>query len=395
MKILVAAAAFSSEMSGVQRHAFNLVRCLLQRPEISVIHLAVAPWQRKLAQTAGFETDARVKIHLEEMGRSSLSRNLWYYQGLPLLAATEQVDLVHLSYPVPVNVSAFACPIVVTLHDLYPFEIPLNFGLRQVIFNRMILRQCLRNVHAIACVSQNTRMRLRQYLPERTWRKAVRISNCVEAASTCTIQAPIPAWLGEPFLLCVAQHRRNKNIPLLIRTFASLLRNRKIDLHTQLLVVGIAGPETPRIHRLISRLGLRRKVHLLEGLSEPELQWCYARCELLVAPSKTEGFGLPVAEAMLAGCRVVCSDIAAFREVGGEHCRFVSLGRNAEDDLGTTIVSTLREPERSPVSLPQLSASVVASQYMDLYRKLVASTPPPRIPRSSAVQAEISERHIG
>ena len=58
-----------------------------------------------------------------------------------------------------------------------------------------------------------------------------------------------------------------------------------------------------------------------------------ASAKRLSAPSITEGFGLPVAEALLAGCRVVCSDIPAHREVGDGHCRFVALQRNAEDAL--------------------------------------------------------------
>ncbi len=52
MRILVAAAAFSSGMSGIQRHALNLVRCLLLQREVSAVHLVVAPWQRELVRTA-------------------------------------------------------------------------------------------------------------------------------------------------------------------------------------------------------------------------------------------------------------------------------------------------------------------------------------------------------
>ena len=98
----------------------------------------------------------------------------------------------------------------------------------------------------------------------------------------------------------------------------------------RLVILGIAAHETRKIHRLVSSLSLGESVCFLEGLSEAELQWCYARCEAVVAPSLTEGFGLPVAEGLLAGCRIVCSDIPAHREVGDGLCRFVALGRDAE-----------------------------------------------------------------
>jgi glycosyltransferase involved in cell wall biosynthesis len=393
MKILVAAASFSSQISGLQRHAFNVVRCLLQLQEISAVHLVVAPWQRALVEEAGFDPGSRLTVHIAGMEQSSLSRNLWYYRELPALAARVRADVVHLTYPMPVDGASFSCPTVVTLHDLYPYEIPRNFGFPKWIFNRLVLQQCLRNVDSIACVSDITDIMLRRYAPQATFQKATRIYNCVEPEPFCAVESPIPGWLGEPFLLCVAQHRRNKNIPLLLRTFDRLLQRKEIDPKTQLVVIGISGPESPRIYRQVSDLHLDERVHFLEGLSEPELQWCYGRCEALVTPSITEGFGLPVAEALLAGCRVVCSDIPAFREVGGDQCRFVDLGGNAAEALAEAIVTTLQQPEKAPMALPQFSSSLLANQYLGLYRGLIASAVQPHNARfSTSLHAAATER---
>ena len=373
MKIMVTAASFSSEISGIQRHAFNLVKCLLRRPEISRVDLVVAPWQTKLTRTTGVDRDVRLKTHVADMEKSSFSRNSWYYRKLPLLVARLQPDLVHLSYPVPIDAGAFPCPTVLTLHDLYPYEIPQNFGFPQVIVNRLILKQCLRNVDAIACVSDTTMESLRHYVAGFAREKAVRVYNCVEPEPQKVVRSPFPGWLGEPFVLCVAQHRRNKNVVLLIQAFYRLLRASSISPIMKLVVVGIEGPETRRIRQLIVDLGLDSCVFLLQGLSEPELQWCYARCEALVVPSTVEGFGLPVAEALMVGCRVVCSDIPALREIGGTHCYYVALGTNEEEMLATAIRSALEQPRQGPVSLPHLSADVLARQYLNLYRQLLQS----------------------
>ena len=141
VKILIAAASYASNISGIQRHACNVVRCLLQREEVSFVHLVIAPWQRKLVQAAGIHPDPRLSTHIAEMNPGSLSRNLWHYRKLPELAARLEVDLVHLTYPVPVHAAALTCPTVVTLHDMYPYEIPMNFGFPKFIFNRMVLNQ--------------------------------------------------------------------------------------------------------------------------------------------------------------------------------------------------------------------------------------------------------------
>ncbi len=376
MRILVAAASFSTSISGVQRHALNLARCLLLRPEVSALHFVLAPWQCNFAQAAGLPSDVRLKIHIANINRTSLSRNLWYYRRLPGLAAQLEADVVHLSYPMPLRAAAFRCPTVVTLHDLYPYEIPMNFGFPKFIVNRIALKQCLRSADAIACVSEATRMRLKQYAPPAIWQKASRIYNCVEPEPVSAMQSPIPGWRSEPFLLCVAQHRRNKNIPTLIRAFHRLLRSGDIEPDSKLVVVGMGGPETGKIRRLVAASGLEDSVHFLEALTEPQLQWCYRHCQALVAPSLTEGFGLPVAEGLLAGCRIVCSDIPAHREIADGHCQFVSLRRYAVEALAATIMDTLRETAREPVSLPQLSATALAEKYMALYRRLATSAVP-------------------
>jgi glycosyltransferase involved in cell wall biosynthesis len=194
-------------------------------------------------------------------------------------------------------------------------------------------------------------------------------------------------------LLCVAQHRRNKNIPLLIRTFDRLLRTGQIAPDMKLMVIGIAGPETRDIHRMVSTLSLSDKVCFIEGVSEAELQWCYTQCDAVVSPSTFEGFGLPITEALLAGSRIVCSDIPAFREIGDGQCRFVSLEKNAEEALAAAIVAALNEPKGLPRTLPQFSAPVLAEQYISLYRRLIESAIPLKNAMAAAsINTSVSER---
>ena len=373
MKIVVAAVSSNTSMSGVSRHAANLVRCLLTRSEVSAVHVLVAPWEHKHVSEAVARADSRLRIHAVHLGPGTVNRNFWYYTELPALARQLGADLVHISYPSPVNRAAFHCPTVVSLHDLYPLDIPSNFGFPKVLFNRAILRQCLRAVDAVACVSDATRLRLGIKDPQRL-KKAVTILNCVEPALLAAKPALVESWNGAPFFLCVAQHRRNKNIPLALQVFRCLLSRGEIDFAARLLVVGMPGPESRRIHRLMQEPLLEQRVILARGISDVELQWCYRNCELLLAPSIAEGFGLPVAEALLSGCRVVCSDIPAFREVGAEHCRFVPLGADAEQNFAEAVREVLGERRPLPCPLPQLSPSVIACQYLRLYQVLVAAS---------------------
>src|SRR6202012_4540339 len=140
------------------------------------------------------------------------------------------------------------------------------FGFPPVFFNRLVLWQCLRAADAIACVSDST---LRQLGNKAAWpllEKAVRIYNSVESSTSLSVQSPLLQWKGSPFFLCVAQHRRNKNLLLTLRSFQRLLNGRKIHPSTLLVIVGIDGPETPKIHHFISTAGLSENVVLLSGI---------------------------------------------------------------------------------------------------------------------------------
>ena len=61
-------------------------------------------------------------------------------------------------------------------------------------------------------------------------------------------------------------------------------------------------------------------------LDEADLRPVVAGASVLVLPSRDEGFGLPVLEAMAAGTPVVASDLPVLREVGGEHASYAAVG---------------------------------------------------------------------
>jgi hypothetical protein len=94
MKIVLALASSSGQLSGVQRHAINLAHCLISRPEIAEVHLAAAPWQEGFVRESAPCGDRRFHLHTASIGNSALSRNWWFYSHLPRLAAQLDADIV-------------------------------------------------------------------------------------------------------------------------------------------------------------------------------------------------------------------------------------------------------------------------------------------------------------
>jgi glycosyltransferase involved in cell wall biosynthesis len=369
VNILIAAVSAPMQMNGVSRHAANLVTALLQTNSVSELHFVAGSWQKEMFRRTCERSDSRFHAHFVTLGDANLSRIRWYYSELPHIATQLEADMVHFACPAPIRSGAFRCSTIVSLHDLYAFDIPENFGILRSSITRRIMAQCLRRADGIACVSESTRSGLEaRFRAEHP--KAVTICNVVEPERSPGTDAFHLISQGQDFLLCVAQHRKNKNIALAIQVYNSLLQQRLMSCNSKLVVVGIPGPETRRIRGQIRDLKLESNVLLVSGLSDAALQWCYRQCKLLLSPSITEGFGLPVAEALLAGCPVVCSDIPAFREVAGEMCHYVDWG----DGLVSRYVNAIREvlslSRPDPIAMPQFSARVIGQKYVEFYERL-------------------------
>ncbi|HAV60898.1 MAG TPA: hypothetical protein DCY13_00850 [Verrucomicrobiales bacterium] len=119
----------------------------------------------------------------------------------------------------------------------------------------------------------------------------------------------------DEFLLFVGSLEPGKNLALLRRVY-ELAAGRGVALPPLL----IAGARWPGVaHEGAPPDGWR----YLGRIADETLVMLYRRAAALVFPSRYEGFGLPVAEAMLAGCPVICSPVASLPEVGGKAALFV------------------------------------------------------------------------
>ena len=368
MNLLITAISSATGPSGICRHAYNLVRCAASRGEVSHITLAIGKWQGLYFRNSFNLASTRVSIVLVDISNDAFARNMWYLRELPKLVAEVAADIVHLSFPVPIRRSVMRCPVVVSLHDLYPYDEPNNFGFPKVFFNRVFLQQCLKEVDCVACVSETTLSRLKVRFPRFAHRKSVVVHNCVTIG---LIEPVLPVGQQCKFVLMVAQHRANKNIPLALKVFEEILQRKMIDQHALLLLVGNRGPETDAIRSLIEQRSLEASVRLIDGVTDGELRWLYENCEFLMVPSSIEGFGLPIAEGLFCGSRVVCSDIPAFREIGGDACHYFDL--HAESDSSAmveAICNALAGPAKPARRLERFLLENVAREYGALYSRL-------------------------
>jgi glycosyltransferase involved in cell wall biosynthesis len=122
--------------------------------------------------------------------------------------------------------------------------------------------------------------------------------------------------LPERFVLYLGTLQPRKNIETLVRAYAQL-RNEGSDNHA-LVIAGGRGWQFDSIFNLIRELGIEAFVHLPGFVPDDEQPLWYSSATVFAFPSRYEGFGLPLLEAMACGAPVVSSSASSLPEVVGD-----------------------------------------------------------------------------
>ena len=222
--------------------------------------------------------------------------------------ATGRIDVIHAT---GMAMPPSSVPIVATVHDLAFLRDPSQFTRRGVSFFHRAIDLARRDAQIVVCPSQATideciahdfepsKLRL---VPWGIDPKPVDQSTIDAARAQLGINGRYVLWAGtiEP----------RKNLPVLLSAFEG------IDDRDVTLV--LAGPEgwNEQIDDQLSRLGSRvARVGFVDPGTLAALQ---ADAELFVFPSRQEGFGLPVLEAMAQGTAIITSSGTSTEEVIGD-----------------------------------------------------------------------------
>jgi glycosyltransferase involved in cell wall biosynthesis len=251
-------------------------------------------------------------------------RALWMQAQAPRLLSGIGADVA--AFPNYVAPLASPCPSIVFVHDLALLSTPELFTPRKRLLMRPLLRQSVLAAARVATVSEASRRDITTWLGV----DAARIAVLPGAAHpSCGLPADDLAavrarhGLRRPYVLTMGTLEPRKNLLTLLQAWDDL---GPCAAELDLVVVGGRGWHD---HELLRALEARRsqgRVRWLGYLPEPELVALYGGAKLFVYPSRLEGFGLPVIEAMACGVPVVASDVPALREVAADAACLVPPG---------------------------------------------------------------------
>ncbi len=253
---------------------------------------------------------------IEPIRLPAWSQELRMAVRVPLLLRRLRPALAHFVHALPF---ALPCPAVLTVQDL-SFERDRSLmGVRETAIFRFAVPRSTRRAVRVFAISQRTKDDLVELygLPEKK----------VVVTPLAADPAFVPGGTRGDYVLLTGAIERRKN-PLLAADAARAAGRRLV----------VAGPERDR--ELAEELRARG-AELRGFVSKEELVRLTQEAAALVFPTRHEGFGLPVVEAMSTGTPVLATPDAAVREVGGDAVVYAE-----PDDFADALVRLLADGER-------------------------------------------------
>jgi len=284
-----------------------------------VEYLLIAPREQLGARMPEFKGEVRSAP--AGLGRGNLGK-VWFEQvTFPRLCRRWGADLAHVPYwGSPLRPSL---PTVVTVHDLIPLLLPAYRGGPLVRLYTRLVAAAARRAAVVLTDSLASRRDIETHLglPSQG-------VQCIYLAPAGRFDPqPLPEdeairgryGLPERYVLYLAGHDMRKNVARLVEAFATVV---EADDDVTLVIGGRLPERDDRLffdpRPLVSALGLEEKVRFTGWVDEAHKPALYRGAACAVFPSRYEGFGLPVLEALACGTPLVTSDRSSLPELVGD-----------------------------------------------------------------------------
>jgi glycosyltransferase involved in cell wall biosynthesis len=358
---------------GLGQFSLHLGRALarMATPALDPAFLVPAQCRHLLQEPGVRQIVARgwMKERIMRFGREWIAR-LWSGPPTALWHSTTQF----LKY-LPLNDRV---PVVLTIHDLNflrekaPEVHPRHLGRLQAYVDR---------ASAVTTISRFVAEEIKANLDLRG--KPLRVIYNGPAADDRALKTR-PQFIDDrPFLLTLGDITTKKNFHVLVE-FA-----RRLPDYMLIIAGNDRTSYAHDIRELAANSGIAERVFMPGIVNDAVRGWLYGNCTAFLFPSTTEGFGLPVIEAMRFGKPVFLSDATSLPEIGGPlafywrsfipehmvqvfHDGMAAFMRSAQ--YGQRLASWAR----------QFSWQKAASQYVELYEDVLESNFAPRLARQAA-----------
>ena len=256
------------------------------------------------------------------------------------------MELYHgLSNELPLNISKSGIPSVVTMHDVIYRRLPQCYKpIDRIIYDYKYGASC-RNATRIIAVSQRTKLDVMEYygIPEE--KIDVVYQGCDDIFLTQASKEQIATTLKKygvatPYIIQVGSIEERKNAMLSVRALSALSDRPGLPADLKLVLVGRRTAYLDKVMTEAEKLGVTGRVQVLDNVMFKDLPALYQGALTAIYPSRYEGFGIPVLEALNSRIPCIAATGSCLEEAGGAEGLYIDSDNARELAEAITLVNT-------------------------------------------------------
>ena len=302
-------------------------------------------------------------------------RSLWRIKGIVNDLKRDGVDIYHgLTGELPFGISSTGIKSVVTIHDLIFMRHPEYYSPIDVAIYKWKFRNAIRQANRIIAISECTRRDIMELGEIDDSRIDVVYQSCdtrfrLQVSPEQKQDVRVRYSLPKRYVLFVGTIEERKNALLAAQALPYL----SDDIH--LVLVGRQTAYAKTIFSFARQNGLANRIHMLSGVPTSDLYAIYQQAECFVYPSRYEGFGIPVIEAIQSRLPVIACTGSCLEEAGGPDNVYVD--PDEPQEMAMAIKSITDNPDaarqivtRSLDYIRRFENGNVAQEMLNVYRSL-------------------------
>ncbi len=351
MKIGFDAKRAAQNRTGLGNYSRFVIRILSELFPDKECHL-YTPKPHRVPYLSEIPTLDRLSLHFPPQGMWSRLRSLWRVWGITRDIRNDGINLFHgLSNELPLNIGTPGqrqkrqgrgrCKYVVTIHDLIFIHTPQYYHwIDRQIYNFKFRRAC-RCADRVIAVSEYTKQEIMHYYQVPEGKIDVVYQGC-DPVFAKDIEREIleevkgKYHLPDKFVLYVGSIEERKNLMLVARAMANVVSKTAPDIHV--VAVGRRTPYVDRLQSFLKDNGIAHLFHFHHQVPYEDLPSFYKLATTFAYPSRIEGFGIPLLEAITSGLPAIGCTGSCLEEAGGPDSLYVH--PDDEQAMADAIIST-------------------------------------------------------
>lgn len=234
---------------------------------------------------------------------------------IPFIIKKYRIDVGHFQYIIPLIKN---CKCIVTTHDVLFNDFKDEFSFPYKLSRNFLFGYSLKNSEIITTVSEYSKKSIQKHFSIKPERIHVTLNGVSEDFMIDFDRTQSKKYILEHFdiskyILYVSRFEPRKNHALLLKTYLDLQLYKK-GYH--LVLLGHLSIPVPEFEKLMAQVppNIQEFIFISNAINDQDLFHFYRATEVMVYPSKAEGFGLPPIEAAALKIPVICSNTTAMSD---------------------------------------------------------------------------------